>query len=114
MIFTNAPHNNILTTSFEHCNNCLVSHSYFTGSLRTKHMAVVVWFWREQELPSHLIKKYNLKMAPNELLLNTATSLDADVDVETIIGKCKVNSTSCYYVWFSFFVLMAYQLLWVI
>lgn len=62
------------------------------GTLRsTRHIAVVVWFWRKQELPSHLIKKYNLKMAPNELLLNTATSLDADIDIETIIGKCKIQ-----------------------
>lgn len=52
------------------------------------------WFWRPAEIPSRSLSahvKKNGKLDPREVFMNVNKSVDAEIDVETIMGHCKVH-----------------------
>lgn len=54
-------------------------------------IAQVRWYWQSEEVPKQLRKMLNAhKMAENEVILDLSDKYEREIDLETVVGKCKV------------------------
>ncbi|KAK0069981.1 origin recognition complex subunit 1-like isoform X1 [Biomphalaria pfeifferi] len=56
-----------------------------------QRFAVVRWYWQFSEVPKHLQKMLKgQEMADNEVILDMTNQFERDIELDTILGKCKV------------------------
>ncbi|CAL1531148.1 unnamed protein product, partial [Lymnaea stagnalis] len=61
------------------------------SKVEVQKFAKVRWYWQESEVPKPLRKLLSsLTMAKNEVILDLTNSFEQEIDLETVMGKCKV------------------------
>ena len=68
---------------------CFCSLDTKSRTKKKEIVALVDWFWRQAEIPKYILKK--IQPHPCEVFKDLS-NIPGEIDPETILGKCQVNS----------------------